>query len=257
MNKGSGAGRDALVGAMALAGGLRLAVRERSLWRPWLLCTLACLAIWMAVVGSAAYFGASWVDHWVPVPVATGAAWPRVLLKFAYWLLLMAVALLVASTVAMWLCAPLLSWIAAATEEKLTGKRPPSRPVAAEIGEFLRSAGRGLVWFALQLTGSVAIAGTLGLLGLFFPPAWLCGAILAWAWNAAMVAIFAMSFSFDHHGVPLKTQLITARTRWAALVGFGAAGQWLAAVPVLLPPVVVGATALAIRLRHEDQDRAT
>ena len=238
-------------GAAAVLRGPQLALQHRDLAVLCLVTAALYTAVWVLVLWQAATWDQD-VARWLVPP--QGPRWFEVALqavaRTAAYVLVWLFALALAGPLALPMCGPLFSLLAERTVLAITGDAAPTLSWRLVIGETVRSAVRGMVISLGQLAGVVLI-GTLAFgAGLLVPP---LGAVLSATlmpcWNGLGMAAMAMSFALDNHRCTLAEQLRVVQEQRAVMVGFGLAAQALAWLPLLMPVVVVAASALVMELR--------
>ncbi len=242
--------------------GLRLLMRERSLWGvaavPLALSVLACVGAVAAVLGQTdALYGLA--TGWMPVLVADRwfewlwVAPARALLALLGWLavgLLAALALVLAFALASLAAAPFHELLSRRVEALVTGTVAEAE--AGSLAGALRDAGRSVLEELRRLVFFLSAQGGLVLAGILVPGA----ALLV----PPAVLLLTMLFLPLDYASPLldRRRLLRFRDkrRWVlghvpAMVGFGAAALLVCLVPGLnllaMPVLVVGGTLLALR----------
>ena len=237
-------------GFKAIAQGPRLALRHNDILLWSLATALLYCAIWVAVLATAARFDQEFVRWLTP---SDGPQWwihaLYLLAKWALYAVFWLTAVVATAPIALPLCAPALGMLAEKVEAHVAGRGPPAVRWATLLAEAVRGAVRGLLISVVLVAGDVAIWVACTLLSLIFAPLGLVLSLtVAPAWHALGLAALATSFALENRRCRLADQLAFLQEQRAVLIGFGLAAQALAWMPLLMPFVVIAATALVVRL---------
>jgi CysZ protein len=216
--------------------------------RLWGLC-LAAIAVnvlvFGALVGVGLYLVVPWAEAWV---ASWAAEWARALLVVLVWLVLLVLAVGVASVILLLvgqaIASPFLDVLSERAEKIVTGREGPKLGLGT-VARSIRVALGDLFW---GLVYYVAVNVPLLLLGLIPVIGTVPAAVASFLFSAMLLAQ-------EFVGLPLTRQHVGYRGRWsfvlahrAAAIGFGAAAMLLLIVPglnlVLLPIATVGGTLL-------------
>jgi CysZ protein len=208
-------------------------------------CVLFAGLVWL----SRALFArlAGWMESFVP-------EWARVYLEWALWIVFAVAAggLIVLTFVLLvnLVAAPFHSFLAEAVEARVSGRAPPQRPLHETILRLpimILSELKKLLYFAMW--------ACLFLIFFLVPILQVAAPFLWFLFCAWMFALGVTDYAMDNNHLPFREMRRRLRSRFWLATGFGAAGFFLATIPVVnlfvMPAAVAGATIMWVeRLRH-------
>lgn len=145
--------------------------------------------------------------------------------------------------------APFNTLLAEAVELRLTGRRAPSVPLHL----FLRRV-PGIILTELKKLLYFAVWCVPFLIFFLIPPINVAAPFLWYLFCSWMFALTSADYAMDNDGVPFREMRRRLKENFALATGFGAAGFFLATVPIVnlfvMPAAVAGATIMWVeRLR--------